>query len=224
VRAFFTLIYAFNANWIGYLNLHSAVVDPEKIGVLLVDAQPAFLDTMFGSKDPLIVRLEYLLMLADLFKLPLIATFEHPVETKGWFPERLEKAFPAHGLKFVKKTFNACSDAFVNQAIRKLPVKQFALAGGETDVCILQSALGVLEMGFEVFLLEDSIFSSEPHPRPAIDRMYQAGVIPCTFKTLFYELLRAVGEESWPKEARARIGSFPTEFFQVEKLPPWEPA
>ena len=201
--------------------LHSAVVDPEKIGVLLVDAQTAFLDSMFGPKDPVVIRLEYLLMLTDLFKLPLIATFEHPVETKGWFPERLEKAFSAHGQKFVKKTFNACSDALVNQAIRKLPVKQFALAGSETDVCILQSALGLHDMGFEVFLLEDSVFSSEPHPRPALDRMYQAGVVPCTFKTLYYELLRTVGEEAWPKEARARLDSFPSGFFQGENLPRW---
>ena len=192
--------------------------------MVLVDAQPAFLDSMCGPKDPVVIRLERLLMLADLLKLPLIATFEHPVETKGSLPERLEKAFPAHGQRFVKKTFNACSDALVNQAIRKLPVKQFALAGSETDVCILQSALGLLGMGFEVFLLEDSVFSSEPHPRPALDRMYRAGVIPCTLKILFYELLRTVDKEAWSKEARARIGSFPTEFFEVEKLPPWNPA
>ena len=204
--------------------MQSAAVDPEKIGVLLVDAQPAFLDSMYGPKDPVLIRLEHLLMLADLLSLPLIATFEHPVETKGWLPERLEKAFPAHGKRFVKKTFNACSDPLVNQAIRKLSVNQFALAGSEIDVCILQSALGLLGMGFEVFLLEDSVFSSEPHPRPALDRMYRAGVIPCTFKTLFYELLRTVDREAWPKEARARIGFFPTEFFEVEKLPPWEPA
>lgn len=204
--------------------MHSAAVDPGKIGVLIIDAQPAFLDSMSGPKDPVVIRLERLLMLADLLRLPLIATFEHPVETKGSLPKRLEKAFPAHGQRFVKKTFNACSDALVNQAIRKLPVKQFALAGSETDVCILQSALGLLGMGFEVFLLEDSVFSSEPHPRPALDRMYRAGVIPCTLKILFYELLRTVDKEAWPKEAKAKIDSFPTEFFEVEKLPPWNPA
>ena len=200
------------------------MVDPQNIGVLIIDAQPAFLDSMYGPKDPVVIRLERLLMLTDLLKLPLIATFEQPVDTKGSLPDRLEKAFPAHGQRFVKKTFNACSDALVNQAIRKLPVKQFALAGSETDVCILQSALGLLGMGFEVFLLEDSVFSSEPHPRPALDRMYRAGVIPCTLKILFYELLRTVDREAWPKEARARMGSFPPEFFEVEKLPPWEPA
>ena len=206
------------------LTLPSAVIDPEKIGVLLIDVQPAFLDSMYGQKEPIILRLERLLMLTDLLKLPLIATFEHPTEMKGLLPERLERTFPVHGQKFVKKTFNACSDARVNQEIRSLSVNQFALAGSETDVCILQSALGLLGMGFKVFLLEDSIFSSEAHPRPAIDRMYRAGVIPCTFKIMFYELLRTVDREAWSVESRARINSFPADFFEVEKLPPWEPA
>ena len=199
------------------------VVDPEKIGVLLVDAQPAFLDSMHGPQGPVVIRLERLLMLSDLLKLPLVATFEHPVETKGSLPERLEKAFPVHGQRFVKKTFNACSDPLVSQAIRRMSVNQLALAGGETDVCIMQTALGLLGMGFEVFLLEDSIFSSEPHPRPALDRMYRAGVVPCTFKILFYELLRTVDREAWPREAAIRRSSLPAEFFEVEKLPPWEP-
>lgn len=199
------------------------VIDPEKIGVLLVDVQPVFLDSMYGSQEPVVLRLERLLMLTDLLKLPLIATFEHPVETKGGLPKRLEKVFPIHGQRFVKKTYNACSDVSVSQAIRKLPIRQFAIAGGETDVCVMQSALGLLGMGFEVFLLEDSIFSSEPHPRPALDRMRNAGVIPCTFKILFYELLRTVDREAWPREARVRLDSFPADFFEVEKLPSWQP-
>jgi nicotinamidase-related amidase len=199
----------------------SAVVDPGKIGILLIDAQPAFLDSMHGQKEPLLVRLERLLLLANLLKLPLIATFEHPVETKGWLPERLEKVFPAHAQKFVKKTFNVCSDPSINRAIKTLSVKQFALAGGETDVCVMQSALGLLALGLQVFLLEDSIFTSEHHPRPALERMYRAGVIPCTFKSMFYELLRTV-DEALPENVRDGIRSLPAEFSQVEKLPPWQ--
>jgi len=206
------------------LILSSAVIDSQKVGVLLIDVQPAFLDSMHGPQEPVVIRLERLLMLTDLLKLPLIATFEHPVETKGSLPARLEKVFPAHGQRFVKETFNACSDALVNKAIRTLPVKQFALAGCETDVCIMQSALGLLSMGFEVFLLEDSIFSSEPHTRPALDRMYRAGVTPCTFKILFYELLRTVDKDAWPRGAGVRRNSFPADFFEVEKLPSWAPA
>lgn len=201
----------------------SAVVDPKKIGVLLIDAQPAFLDSMHGPKEPLLARVERLLMLVDLLKLPMIATFEHPVEKKGWLPKRLEKVFPNHAKKYVKKSFNVCLDRSIKQAISAMSVKQIVLAGGETDVCVMQSALGLLGMGFQVFLLEDSVFTSEAHPRPALDRMYNAGVIPCTFKSLFYELLRTV-DEALPEETRRKIESLPRRFSRVEELPEWEPA
>ena len=181
---------------------------------------------MHGNKDPVLVRLERLLMLSDWLKLPFIATFEHPVDEKGWLPERLERMFPQHGQRFVKKTFNCCSEVPIRNAITKLLITQVAVAGGETDVCILQSSLGLIDMGLQVFLLEDCLFTSERHARPALDRMYHGGVIPSTLKTLYYELIRTVDTEARPREWMERARTF-EEFFkfpQLESLPPWEPA
>ena len=196
------------------------LVDPTTIGVLFVDVQPVFLDSMHGSKEPLLARFEVLLMLANWLKLPFIATFEHPVETKGWLPERLEKVFPQHGQRFVKKTFNCCSETSIVEAIKRLGIRQMAVAGAETDVCILQSTLGLLKMGLQVFLLEDCVFTSEHHIRPALDRMYGAGVIPSTLKTLFYELMRTVDEEALSADWKSRLELL--RGLQVDKLPPWE--
>lgn len=195
------------------------VVEPSRIGFLLIDAQPFFWDSMHGPREPVLARVERLLMLADWLKLPFIATFEHPVETKGWLPERLEKAFPPHGQRFVKRTFNCCSDKPISQAITSSRIKQVAVAGAETDVCVLQSSLGLAGMGLQVFLLEDCVFTSEHQPRPALERMYRAGVIPCTLKILFYELMRSVDRDDLPAESKARAGSF-AEKFDLEALPP----
>ena len=92
-----------------------------------------------------------------------IATFEQPVETKGWLPDRLEPWFPPNAQKLTKQTFDCTSEPEIRDAIAALGVTQFAVAGGETDVCVLQSVLGVLGMGYEVFLLEDALFSEEPN-------------------------------------------------------------
>ena len=48
--------------------------------------------------------------------------------------------------------------------------RQIAVAGAETDVCILQSTLGLLEAGYEVFLLEDCLSTTEASPGPALRR------------------------------------------------------
>ena len=202
--------------------MSASAIDPGSVGLLLIDAQPYFWNSMHGSKEPILMRIERLLMLADWIRLPLIATFEHPIEAKGWLPERLEKVFPSHGQRFVKRTFNCCSDDAVREAIRGLQTSQVVVAGAETDVCILQSSLGLISMGLQVFLLADCTFTSEHHVRPALERMYQAGVIPCTLKTLFYELIRTVDKDALPIEWKPRADSF-ANYFRLEELPPTDP-
>lgn len=199
-------------------------IDPSNLGVLLIDAQPAFWEGMAGPSEPLLARLEQLLLLSDTFDLPLIATFEHPVETKGWLPERLEQVFPDHGQRLIKHTFNCCAEPAIRAALLTLDVRQIAVAGSETDVCVLQSALGLLDLGFQVFLVEDGLFTSEPHPRPALERMYRSGAIPLTYKTLYYELRRTVDTEA-PRHAwNTRHAQGEPRYRAPEDLPPWEPA
>ncbi|MGA2240176.1 MAG: hypothetical protein ABSG74_13295 [Candidatus Bathyarchaeia archaeon] len=101
------------------------IVEASRLGVMLIDAQRFFWDTMHGAKEPILMRVERLLMLVDWLGLPLIATFEHPVETKGWLPERLERVFPSHGKRFVKRTYDCCSDPAVREAINEMHLPQF---------------------------------------------------------------------------------------------------
>jgi hypothetical protein len=95
------------------------------------------------------------------------------------------------------------------------------VAGGETDVCVLQSVLGLIEAGLQVFLLEDALFSSEPNIGPAMRRMQSAGAIPSTVKTLNYELRRSVAE---PRAERVFPERFPgLAVPEPEQFPPWTP-
>ena len=198
-------------------------VNPSEVGILLIDAQPLFWDRMHGPKEPVLARIEHLLMLAGYWGIPLIATFEHPVDRKGLLPDRLECVFPNHGQRFVKRAYNCCAETPIREAIKSLSVGQLAVAGSETDVCVLQSALGVLAMGYQVFVLEDCLFSSEPHLGPALERIYRAGAIPCTLKTFAYELTGTVDRTPWLDEGKALSEPLPRSFSPPERLPSWVP-
>jgi nicotinamidase-related amidase len=168
-------------------------VQRDDLAILVIDVQPYFLDGwMAGASKPLLARLRHLFGLATAYEVPLIATFEQPVDKKGWLPEKLEEAFPAHGRKMTKETFNCCGESEIRSALSELGRSQFAVAGAETDVCVLQSVLGLIGKGYQVFLLEDCLFSSESQTGPALRRMERAGVIPTTVKTLAYELRLSV--------------------------------
>lgn len=202
--------------------MNRLVVDPADLAVVVIDVQPYFLEGwMAGGSEPLLARLEFLFALATVYDLPFLATFEQPVATKGWLPERLEPFFPAHGQRHTKQTFNCCGEASIVEAIAGMGRQQIAVAGGETDVCVLQSVLGLIEAGKQVFLLEDALFSSEPHVGPALRRMESAGAIPSTVKTLNYELRRSVAE---PRAERVFPERAPDLTLpEPEQFPVWTP-
>jgi len=203
-------------NWAGRF------VDPDDALLVLIDVQPFFLDLVEGDLEPLVARLEHLVLLAGTCEIPTIATFEHPVERNGWLPERLERVFPPMplGQRFVKCTFNMCAESEISAAVVASGKRQAIVAGAETDVCVLQSALGLLDLGLQVFLVEDCLFTAEPNDGPALRRLYGAGAIPTTYKTLHYELKRTVAVPALHHDWNARYGDGSAPFVDPYELPP----
>jgi nicotinamidase-related amidase len=193
----------------------------EDLMVLLIDAQPGFLDGwMAGEPGPLLARLRFLLGLAAAYDLPCLATFEQPDDRNGWLPPALESVFPAHGQKLVKRSFGCCGEPGIPEALAAAGRRQVAVAGAETDVCVLQSVLGLIAAGYEVFLLEDCVSSSEPAVGPALRRMEAAGAVPATVKILAYELRGSVAEAGAPAILAARTPAIVLP--RPEDLPAWD--
>jgi hypothetical protein len=157
-----------------------------------------------------------------------VATAEHPVDRNGGLAPRLARVFPVAGRQLTKHTYDCCREPAVRAALEALQARQIAVAGAETDVCVLQSVLGLLRMGRHVFLLEDCLFTTEPHPGPALRRMIAAGATPTTFKSLAYELTVSVDHtpwlDTWIDRDRPGVKPFPPSFGYPESLPFWKPA
>jgi hypothetical protein len=164
--------------------------------LVLIDVQPgfemAFAETAHGAAldlAPLRLRLEKLVTMAACLELPTLATFERP-DANGWLPEYLEVVWPVHGQRYVKHTYDLYGEAEIARAIAESGKRQLLVAGAETDVCVLQSTLSLLQHGYEVFLLEDCLFTTEANVATALRRLEAAGAVPCTLKTAYYELQR----------------------------------
>tara|TARA_R110002072_G_scaffold303103_1_gene493664 strand:- start:28351 stop:28935 length:585 start_codon:yes stop_codon:yes gene_type:complete len=171
----------------------------------LIDAQPAFWRSMHGPSEPVMERIEQLLIHASITDTPIVATFEVPTKRNGELPERLEQVWPAHGHRHEKRTFDCCREPAIAATLRALGVEQVVVAGAETDVCVMQSCLGLLGLGFEVFLLEDCVFSNEANIGPALRRMQLAGVVPTTYKSYFYAMEQTVDFDAIPREWQERL-------------------
>lgn len=90
---------------------------------------------------------------------------------------------------FEKTTFSCCGQEEGLSAIKNSGKKIVILAGIETHVCVLQTALDLLEEGLQPVLVTDCVNSRKEKDRDmAIQRMIQAGVIPTTYESLLFEL------------------------------------
>lgn len=90
---------------------------------------------------------------------------------------------------FEKTTFSCCGNEDGLAAIKATGKKFVILAGIETHVCVLQTALDLLENGLQPVIVTDCVNSRKEKDRDiAIQRMIQAGVIPTTYESLLFEL------------------------------------
>lgn len=131
-----------------------------------------------------------LLQAANALDIPVIAT-EHYAKGLGHtFPEVAE--FFPDDLKPVAKTCFSCSDAseFL-ESLNETGRKQVVLVGMEAHICLLQTAMGLLDYGYQIFVPGDGVASrSVNHKRNALNRMINNGVQISNVESVLFEWLR----------------------------------
>ncbi|MBI2893907.1 MAG: isochorismatase family protein [Deltaproteobacteria bacterium] len=161
-----------------------AMTDPERepgdgrFGVVVVDVQEAFVaGAVDDDLDGIIDRTGQLFALAERHGLPFFITFEAATTGDHALAAALRPLVPEHAMQFVKTTFDATGLPAFADALDASGLSRFVVVGSETDVCVLETVLGMRRLGYTVVLEEDAVFSSEPNTGPALRRMTQAGVV-----------------------------------------------
>jgi isochorismate hydrolase len=153
--------------------------------------------------------------LLGYFKIPLVVTVERPVDMKGGVPRDIERHLGDGSEIFQKDFFDLTKEKKIRDHIGRLKKKQAIITGCETDVCVLQSCLGLLDLGHEVYVVEDLLFSSARDVAAALARMKAAGAVFLTYKTLFYELIEAVDGGPHARKMFKTLGDFPDDLPDV---------
>lgn len=176
----------------------------------IIDVQDFFLAQLDGpdARANMERNLVNFARLLDYFRIPIVATLERPVEFKGALPAPLKAAL-AEAKVFEKDFFDLTKEKEIRDYVARLKKKQIVVAGCETDVCVLQSCLGLIDLGYEVFVVEDLVFSSAHDVAAALARMQAEGAVLLSYKTLYYELIQAVGGSRHADAMVATFGPFP---------------
>jgi nicotinamidase-related amidase len=159
---------------------------------LIIDVQRFFLAQVDKRlRSDIMKNTKNFVRLLGHFKIPIVVTLERPVGRKGALPQEIGKHL---GLSetFEKDFFDLCKEKKIKGHLGRLKKQQVIVAGCETDVCVLQSCLGLLSLGYEVYVVEELLFSSSRNVDSAIARMKAEGAIFLTYKSLYYELIESV--------------------------------
>lgn len=151
----------------------------------------------------------HLVRLLGYFRIPIIVTLERSVEQKGTLPREIAGHLSDDARTFEKDFFDLCKEKPIKDHLERLKRPQVIVAGCETDVCVLQSVLGLLSLGYEVYVVEDLLFSSSRAVQSAIERMKTEGAVFLTYKTLCYELVEAVDGGRHAEKLFKASGQFP---------------
>lgn len=132
-------------------------------------------------------NLQILIKGLKLHEVPIIVNEQYKKGIGETIPSlhELTKDYP----HFEKTTFSCCGNEDGLQAIKNSGRDTVILAGIETHVCVLQTAIDLIEEGFRVVLVTDCVNSRKAHDKEmAIQRLVQAGAVPTTYESLLFEI------------------------------------
>ena len=94
----------------------------------------------------------------------------------------------------VKTSFSALGEPKFREELKKCRPKSVILTGIETHVCVLQTALELLNEGFEVQVLADGVGSRERlNWAIGLEQMEKAGAVISSTEILAFALLKKAG-------------------------------
>jgi nicotinamidase-related amidase len=156
------------------------------LGVVVIDVQTVFFDTA-TARNPKntagrMANTAKVFQLAATKQLPVFITYEDSKTGDHALPSSLAAAVPANAQHLIKTTFAATGQPQFMPAIMASGARRLVVVGAETDVCVMQSILGLRRAGYEVIAVVEGLFTEEINTAPAFRRMRQAGVVQITMQ------------------------------------------
>ncbi|KAN0014414.1 hypothetical protein ACTFIU_000732 [Dictyostelium citrinum] len=186
-------------------------INSKTSALFVCDIQTSFLKTL-TQIDELIINNKSLMDSCLEFKIPIIMT-QHDKNLFGEIVEPLRytertvlsspsssssSTSPSYSSLSIVKVFDKITYSMYTKELAKyvnenLPnLKTVILTGLESHVCILQTALDLLEQGYEVHVIEDAVASVQSKEFTlSLKRMEQSGVFLTSTESVIYQILQS---------------------------------
>ena len=183
---------------------NAALLDAENSLLMIVDFQEKFIDAVSGMEE-VGKRIAILTKAAAHLKIPIIVSEQYP-KGLGRTVSEILSLLPQGTPVFEKLSFSAMDVPEWAEAVRASKRNQIILCGVETHVCILQTAMDLVQnLEAQIYVVEDAVSSRKLSDKDAALRRLEAnGIQRVTSEMVVCEWLRQAGTPEF-KEIQALI-------------------
>ena len=133
--------------------------DRDSSCLLVIDVQHYFLDKLpEEQRQPLVARIAWLMRVAQALDIPIIATVED-IATDGPLVADLVEELPSGSTVHDKMVFGLTGQQSILDDVERTGRREFVIVGMETDVCVAHSAIGLMDRGHRVAVIDDATAS-----------------------------------------------------------------
>jgi nicotinamidase-related amidase len=166
----------------------------ENVALLIVDIQGKLAHSMHG-KELLFKNVQKIIKGIQVLGIPILWTEQNPQGLGSTISEIADILSSIQPIS--KMSFSCCQNARFMQALKALNRKQVLIAGIEAHICVYQTAVDLVDLGYEVQVLTDAVSSRNMENKEiGLQKMRDSGVSPTSVETALFELLKvAEGEQ-----------------------------
>lgn len=156
--------------------------------LLIIDVQDRLVGMLKNSEE--ITKNNMILSkTAKLLGLPVIITEQYPQGLGSTIIEIRENLDQER--IFEKQTFSALDNENLKDTLNSLGRKNIILTGIESHICVYQTALALLENGYNVYVVKNAVSSRKTKDyRTALELMRDFGARLTCVETVLFELLK----------------------------------
>lgn len=171
------------------------LVHKDRSVLLVIDLQQK-LAPAIHQVDAVMQSACWVLQIANQLQIPVLCTEQYP---KGLGPTvPAVAALIPEAAVLEKIHFSAWREPAIQQRLHQLKKQQLVLIGTEAHVCVLQTAMDLIEAGFSVFVVEEAVGSRTPANKAlALSRLQQAGAQIISQEMLAFEWLEQAGTDQF---------------------------
>ena len=171
----------------------ASILDASKSLLLIIDAQEKF-QPAIHDLEQIGWQIAVLAKAAARLGIPAVASEQYPKALGSTLVE-IQSALPSGTEVFSKLSFSAADVPEWVEAVRATKRTQFVICGVETHVCVLQTALDLIQnLEGQVFVVEDAVSSRKASDKQsALRRLEAQGAQIVTTEMVLFEWLRKAG-------------------------------